>query len=106
MRGRSSRPVPRGGGEPVGGQRQLDGADGAFNGARVLQGTCVPISNEEFRTSAAPPVAMSIQARVGFRDTGFCIDVPDGSSQEGLGVQLFQCNGTLAQGFFHGFFTG
>ena len=78
----------------------IDAFDGAFNGARVLQGTCVPISNEEFRTSARPPAAMTIQARVGFRDTGFCID---GTF---VTVQLFQCNGSLAQGFFHGFFTG
>ena len=84
----------------------IDAFDGAFNGARVLQGTCVPISNEEFRTSAAPPALMTLQSRVGFRDTGFCIDVPGASSQEFLAVQLFQCNGTVAQGLFHGFFTG
>jgi hypothetical protein len=84
----------------------LDAFDGAFNHARLLQGTCVPISNEEFRTSATPPGLVTIQSRVGFRDTGFCIDVPGASTQEGLAMQIFRCNGTVAQGFFHGFFTG
>jgi hypothetical protein len=52
----------------------IDAFDGAFNNARVLQGTCVPISNEEFRTSATPPSLVTVQSRVGFRDTGFCIE--------------------------------
>jgi hypothetical protein len=84
----------------------IDAFDGAFNGARLLQGTCVPISNEEFRTSATPPATVSIQSRVGFRDTGFCIDAPGVFPREGRAVQLFQCNGSDAQKWFHGFRTG
>jgi hypothetical protein len=84
----------------------IDAFDGAFNGGRLLQAPCLPISNEEFRTSAPPGElhSLTIQSRVGFRDTHFCID--DAFPREGRAVILFKCNKSKAQEWFHGLFTG
>jgi hypothetical protein len=81
----------------------FDGFDGAFNGARLLQGTCVPISNEEWNTGAALPNVVTLMSRVGFRDTNYCIDVPGAQATDGLAMQLYRCNGTLAQRWVVGF---
>jgi hypothetical protein len=75
----------------------FDAFDGAFNGARLLQGTCVPISNEEFNTGKPLPAFTKIESRERFRDTHFCVDVPGNQRIPGLAVQLFTCNGTPAQ---------
>ena len=81
----------------------FDAFDGAFNGGRLLQGTCVPISNEEYNTGTSLPASTKIESRVHFRDTGFCVDVPGGRSTPGLAVQIFRCNNTLAQNWQIGF---
>jgi hypothetical protein len=81
----------------------FDAFDGAFNGARLLQGECKAISNEEFNTGASLPNVTKIETRVHFNDNGFCVDVPGASPAEGLPVQIFQCNGTLAQRWVIGF---
>jgi hypothetical protein len=81
----------------------FDGFDGAFNGARLLQGTCVPISNEEWNTGAALPNVVTLMSRVGFRDTNYCIDVPGAQATDGLAMQIYRCNGTLAQRWVVGF---
>jgi hypothetical protein len=81
----------------------LDAFDGVFNGARLLQNECKRISNDEFNTSAALPNVVILESRVGFRDTGFCVDVPGASAADGLAMQLYRCNGTLAQRWVVGF---
>lgn len=81
----------------------FDAFDGAFNGARLLQGTCVPISNEEFNTGTSLPAVTKIESRVHFRDTGFCVDVPGNQRIPGLAMQIFRCNGTPAQSWVIGF---
>ncbi|MEV0563934.1 RICIN domain-containing protein [Dactylosporangium sp. NPDC050588] len=81
----------------------FDAFDGALNNARLLQGTCVAISNEEFNTGSTLPNVVQIQSRVGFRDTGYCVDVPGGSATAGLAMQIYRCNGTLAQRWVVGF---
>ncbi|GLZ42793.1 RICIN domain-containing protein [Actinokineospora sp. NBRC 105648] len=75
----------------------------AANGTRVLQGQCKRISNEEFNTNVDLPAITVLESRVGFRDTGFCVDVPGGQSTPGLAVQVFRCNGTPAQSWVVGF---
>jgi len=77
--------------------------DGAFDGGRVLQSLCNRSSNAQFKTNAALPNVVVLQSRVGFRDTGFCVDVPSASSADGLGMQMYRCNGTLAQRWVVGF---
>jgi ricin-type beta-trefoil lectin protein len=84
----------------------MDAFDGAFNGARVLQTECSGdkgISNQQYNTGATLPAVVSIESRVGFRDTGFCVDVPGQQGTPGLGVQLWKCNKTLAQLWVAGF---
>ncbi|MGA5300550.1 RICIN domain-containing protein [Nucisporomicrobium flavum] len=81
----------------------FDAFDGAFNGARLLQGTCVPISNEEYNTGASLPNVVKIESRVHFTDTGFCVDVPGATTQPNTAMQIFRCNGTLAQRWVVGF---
>jgi hypothetical protein len=81
----------------------FDVFDGAFNNARLLQGTCKRISNEEFNTNVDLPNVTILETRVGFHDNGFCVDVPGGQSTVGLPMQIFQCNGTPAQRWVIGF---
>lgn len=81
----------------------FDAFDGAFNEARLLQNQCAPISNDQFKSSRSLPDVVTLMARVGFRDTGFCIDVPGNASTRRLAVQLFQCNNTDAQKWLVGF---
>ncbi|MFL6076791.1 MAG: RICIN domain-containing protein [Mycobacteriales bacterium] len=87
----------------------LDAFDGAFNGARVLNNDCgflkptETISNDEWNTGQSLPAVTKIESRVHFRDTGFCMDVPGGSHDAGVALQVFSCNGTPAQIFVVGF---
>lgn len=81
----------------------LDVFGGAVNGTRLLQVTCKRISNEEFNTGTPLPAVTKIESRVGFTNTGFCVDVPGGESTEGRAMQIFRCNGTPAQVWVIGF---
>lgn len=82
-----------------------NGVDTPFNGARPIThegcnifGTSSPASNGLWRISALRGNSQ-LQSRVGHRDTGFCLDVPDGRPFEGVQLQNFRCNGTPAQIF-------
>ncbi len=84
----------------------MDAFDGAFNEARVLQSQCsgsVGNSNQQWNTAATLPAVVSIMSRVGFRDTGFCVDEPGQQAIPGLAMQIFGCNKTLAQLWIVGF---
>jgi hypothetical protein len=81
----------------------FDAFDGAFNGARVLQGQCAAISNEQWKTSRPLPDLVTLMSRVGFRDTNFCVDVPQNEPTLGLAMQLYKCNTTDAQKWLVGF---
>jgi hypothetical protein len=81
----------------------LDTFGPAANGTPMVQGECKPISNEEFNTGASLPNVVILEARVGFRDTGFCVDVPGAQNTRGLAMQIYRCNGTLAQRWVVGF---
>jgi hypothetical protein len=75
----------------------------ARNGTPLINGECKHISNEEFNTRASLPNVVALETRVGFNDNGFCIDVPGGQATDGLAMQVFRCNGTLAQRWVVGF---
>jgi len=81
----------------------FDAFDGAFNGARLLQGQCKRISNEEFNTQVDLPNVTFLESRVHFKDTGFCVDVPGGRAVVGAAMQIWVCNGTPAQRWVVGF---
>ena len=57
----------------------------------------MPVSLPQ-RTSAAPPTLPDVLRRLG---GGKCVDVAAGSSANGTGVQLYDCNGTGAQKWRH-----
>lgn len=75
----------------------------AGNGDPMGLNTCRDVSNEEFNAGTSLPNVVSLESRSGFRDTGFCLDVPGGAATDGLQMQLFRCNGTLAQRWVVGF---
>jgi Ricin-type beta-trefoil lectin domain-like len=76
---------------------------GAENGAPMGLNTCRTVSNEQFDAHASLPNVTELESKIGFSDTGFCLDVPGASTAAGLQVQLFTCNGTLAQRWVVGF---
>ncbi len=77
--------------------------DPAGNGNPMGLNTCRNVSNEEFNAGTSLPNVVSLESRTGFRDTGFCLDVPGAQATDGLQMQLWRCNGTLAQRWVVGF---
>ncbi|MEZ0110492.1 hypothetical protein ABH920_004507 [Catenulispora sp. EB89] len=75
----------------------------AHNGAPMGLDTCRNVSNEEFDAHTTLPNVSVLESKIGFSDTGFCMDVPGASTNTGLQLQLFNCNGTLAQRWVIGF---
>jgi ricin-type beta-trefoil lectin protein len=75
----------------------------ARNGNPMGLALCRTVSNEEFNAGTSLPNVVALESRMSFRDSGFCLDVPGGRADEGLQMQLFQCNGTLAQRWVVGF---
>jgi len=76
---------------------------GAQNGAPMGLDTCRTVSNEEFDAHTTLPNVSVLESKIHFSDTGFCMDVPGASTTPGLQLQLFNCNGTLAQRWVVGF---
>ena len=73
------------------------------NGDPIGLQMCRNVSNLEFNAGTSLPNVVVLESREGFVNTGFCLDVPGASSQDGLQMQIFQCNGTLAQRWVVGF---
>jgi hypothetical protein len=77
---------------------------GAKNGAPLGLNTCRTVSNEEFDTSAPLPNVVTIESRIGFVDTGFCIFGPGTSTTPGQQIVLESCDSSvLAQHWSVGF---
>jgi len=75
----------------------------AENGAPVGLAPCSAFSNDHWDPSNSLPNVVSLQSRIGGRDNGFCLDVPGAANTPGLQMQLWTCNGTLAQRWVVGF---
>ena len=75
----------------------------AENGAPMGLNTCRTVSNEEFDAHTTLPNVAELESKIGFSDTGFCMDVPGATTNPGVQLQLFTCNGTLAQRWVIGF---
>jgi hypothetical protein len=75
----------------------------AQNGAPMGLDTCRTVSNEEFDAHTTLPNVAELESKIGFSDTGFCMDVPGATTNTGVQLQLFSCNGTLAQRWVVGF---
>jgi hypothetical protein len=79
-------------------------ANGAFNFATVTQEECKRVSNNEWNTNVTLPEVVSLESRIGFRNTRRCIDVDGGGSTDpGLPMILFGCNGATYQRWVVGF---
>jgi hypothetical protein len=59
-------------------------------------GTSSPASNSLWKPTALTGFAQ-LMSRIQHRDSGFCLDVPNGNPFEGATMWNFQCNGTPAQ---------
>lgn len=75
----------------------------AENGAPIGLSGCRSVSNERWDPAGGLPNVTSLQSMIGGRDNGFCLDVPDAAPDPGLQMQLWGCNGTLAQRWVIGF---
>ena len=68
-----------------------------FSGTPVDQWPCNSISNERWSWPHSFPDGMwPIRSQVA-GSSSYCLDVPGASTQAGLGVQIYTCNGTSAQ---------
>lgn len=78
----------------------LDARGKAVNHTPVQQWTCNKITNENWES---PDVASDVIPPLISRVSGtssYCLDVPGGQTSAGLAVQIYRCNGTLAQLWF------
>ncbi|KXZ48480.1 hypothetical protein GPECTOR_27g650 [Gonium pectorale] len=68
---------------------------GSFSGARIIIDRCVNgASNQLFRASAGYQGGVSLSP---FHATNLCLDVSNGSTNNGAVVQLWNCNGSKSQ---------
>jgi hypothetical protein len=75
----------------------LDARGRAVNGTPIQQWTCNRISNENWEPGediddTIPPLISRVSST-----RSYCLDVPGGQKVAGLAMQIYRCNGTLAQ---------
>jgi hypothetical protein len=75
----------------------LDVRGGARNGAPVQQWTCNGISNERWQPGEdipdeIPPLISRVSGT-----SSHCLDMPGAQRIAGLAMQIYRCNGTIAQ---------
>ncbi len=75
----------------------LDARGGATNGTPIQQWTCNWISNEKWQPgSSFPGVAHALTSQVS-GTSSHCLDEPGAQGSDGLAMQLYSCNLTVAQ---------
>jgi len=75
----------------------LDTRGGAASHTPIEQWPCNTISNERWSWPHGFPDGMwPLRSQVA-GSSSYCLDVPGASTQAGLGVQIYTCNGTTAQ---------
>jgi hypothetical protein len=74
----------------------VDAQGNNTNGTPIIQWPCATISNETFDSGVELPGEVTMTARVSGTHS-HCIDVPGQGTDDGLAVQLWSCNGTVAQ---------
>jgi hypothetical protein len=82
--------------------------DPLFLGRKVVQDECAApggptVSNAEWTASLPLPNVVTLRSRVHFVDNNFCLDVTNGSPDPGAAIQVWRCNGGLAQRWVVGF---
>jgi len=81
----------------------LDARGGAADGTPVQQWTCNSISNEnwEFGKPTGPGTNPPLISRVS-GTSSHCLDMPRADQTPGLAMQIYRCNGTVAQQWWYG----
>jgi hypothetical protein len=69
------------------------------NGTPVIMIQCVTVSNEEWLPDKRLPEVVQLQSRAGNTNTNLCLDVPGAQPTVGLALQIWRCNGSVAQHF-------
>ena len=78
------------------------GLTGPANGEQIMLWTCNQITDLNWASHSvdipnrADLLGFTLESRIS-GSTGFCLDVPGASGAVGLALQLFRCNGTVAQ---------
>jgi len=75
----------------------LDVRGGAARGTPIDQWPCGNISNVHWSWPHSFPDSFWPLTSQVAGSSGFCLDVPGASTQDGLAMQLYTCNGTSAQ---------
>jgi hypothetical protein len=75
--------------------------DGTSNGSPVFQAGCSGVNNEKWDTLHGLPDITSLTSQASVAHS-HCLDVPGAQSTVGLAMQIYQCNGTGAQGWIIG----
>ena len=78
----------------------LDARGGAANHTPVQQWTCNKISNENWQpgdgyNDTIPPLFSRVSGT-----SNYCLDEPGGQTIVGLAMQIYRCNGTVAQDWY------
>jgi hypothetical protein len=79
----------------------LDARGGATNGTPVQQWACNTISNEKWGAPTFFPAFTTVVSHVS-GTSSHCLDNPGQSTDDGTAMQLWSCNGTVAQLWFIG----
>jgi hypothetical protein len=75
----------------------LDARGKAKNGTPVQQWTCDQISNENWDAEVGPPgIGAPVKSQVSGSNR-YCLDVPGGKATDQLPMQIYGCNGSVAQ---------
>ena len=74
----------------------LDAQGRAANGTPIIQWPCNSISNENWDFGNSSGSVFTLRSRVS-GTTSTCLDVPGAQATVGLALQLWSCNGTVAQ---------
>lgn len=78
------------------------GLSGPANGEQIMLWTCNQITDLNWASHSvdipnrADLLGFTLESRIS-GSTGYCLDVPGASGAVGLALQLYRCNGTVAQ---------
>jgi hypothetical protein len=81
----------------------VNGGPVQLDNCTLSDGSGRAVSNAQWNSGTVLPDVVTLKTRVRNVNNNFCLDVPGASSVDGLAMQLFTCNGSLAQRWVVGF---
>jgi hypothetical protein len=79
----------------------MDAQGGATNGTKIITWPCNSISNENWSIPTSSTTGfVAIRSRV-FNTNSHCLDVPQQTMVVNTQLQIWSCNGTVAQGWYN-----